>query len=83
MKRFLSIVLTLVLVLTMAPAMALTAHAATTGGACGDNLTWTYNNSTCTLTIFGIGPMWTFGNGWGEHKMPWGTTIKKWYLETA
>ena len=29
-------------------------------GKCGENLTWTYNTATRTLTISGVGPMWDF-----------------------
>ena len=34
--------------------------------ACGDNLTWSFDAPTGTLTITGSGPMWSFENG-----MPW------------
>lgn len=41
-----------------------------TSGSCGDNLTWSYDWDTQTLTISGTGDMWNFdpGNrsGWTE-----------------
>ena len=30
------------------------------GGACGDNLTWSYDPASCALTIQGSGDMWDF-----------------------
>ena len=56
MKRLMSILLTLVLVLTMIPGMAVTAHADTVaGGECGENLTWSLEDGV--LTISGTGSM--------------------------
>ena len=43
-------------VLMLLPLMAL----ADDRGKCGDNLTWTYVESTKTLTIFGTGGMWNY-----------------------
>ena len=37
-------------------------------GPCGDNLKYTYEEATKTLTISGSGDMWNFGN---EHTLPW------------
>ena len=41
-------------------------------GKCGDNLTWTYDSATETLTISGNGPMWHYNLYFGEgSKAPW------------
>ena len=43
-----------------------------TGGECGDNLTWTFDESSNTLTISGTGAMWDYNNsGAGETTAPW------------
>ena len=53
-RRILSALLVLCMVLACLPA---TAFAAETEGTCGDNLTWTYDETTATLTISGEGAM--------------------------
>ena len=56
MKKFskiLSVILSIMMVISIVP---ITASAATSG-TCGDNLTWTYDDSTGTLTISGVGDM--------------------------
>lgn len=41
-------------------------------GSCGDNLTWTFDESSNTLTISGTGAMWDYNNsGAGETTAPW------------
>ena len=55
MKKYLSLLLALVMVLSLMPAAALTAQAAETSGTCGEKLTWTLENGT--LTISGTGAM--------------------------
>ena len=47
--------------------------AAVYSGSCGDNLTWTYDTDTYTLTISGTGPMEEFPilEGSGERNIPW------------
>ena len=60
LKRFLSILLAAVLVLTMLPVSAFAKNAETTypvTGTCGDNLTWTLDEQG-TFTISGTGEMW-------------------------
>ncbi len=52
-QKFLSVFLALMMVLSIIP---ITASAATSG-PCGENLSWSYNSSTFTLTISGTGKM--------------------------
>ena len=60
MKRLLSAILTMALLLSFLPALPLTASAATVApGTCGDNLTWTLDDAG-TLTISGTGEMYDF-----------------------
>lgn len=46
------------------------ANAAATSGTCGENLTWNYDESTCTLTISGTGAMRDYDITNGP-KAPW------------
>ncbi len=62
-RKLLSIILAIMMVITIVP---LTASAATSG-TCGDNLTWSYDTSTYTLTISGTGAM----EDYGESNRPW------------
>ncbi len=57
-KRMATTLLTLTLTVTLMMALALPA-AASTSGTCGENLTWTLDE-TGTLTISGTGPMYDF-----------------------
>ena len=60
MKRILSMILALVMVLTCLPALPMEAHAATVkSGKCGDDLRWTLS-SEGTLTISGTGDMYDY-----------------------
>ncbi len=62
MKKYLSIILTMMLVISIAPISNFTANAATSG-ECGTNLTWEYNTSTKELVISGTGSMNYYGSG--------------------
>jgi len=67
-KRLISCVLCLCMLIGV---MGLTpvAHAETTSGVCGDNLTWSFDDETGTLTISGSGPMTNYSNS----TAPWHT----------
>lgn len=65
-SKFLSIVMTLIMVISIIPMSSITATAATSG-TCGDNVTWIYDASTQTLTISGTGEMVHY-NGYNR---PW------------
>ncbi len=82
LTKCLSLVLSLALLLTLLPSLALTAHAEVYSGYCGnesyygddgewhngENLTWTLDTNTGALTIEGSGAMSEFG--WYEN-VPW------------
>ncbi len=66
-KRILSLLLCVTMLLTFLPQTVLFASAATSG-TCGDNLCWSYNISTYTLTITGSGEM----TNWNIYSdVPW------------
>ena len=67
MKRWMPFLLIICVVLLL-PAVSLAARAADTSGTCGDNLTWTFDEATGTLTIQGTGPMWDWD---GAYATPW------------
>ena len=55
LTRALSALLAMTLLLAAAPQLTLTAHAAS--GACGEHLTWSFDEASGTLTISGFGEM--------------------------
>ncbi len=61
-KKILSIILTIIMLISI---FSITASAETVSGTCGDNLTWTFDGST--LTISGVGAMY----GYTSKKRPW------------
>lgn len=60
-KRLMALFIAFALVFVLLPAAALPASAETLTGVCGDDLTYTLDLSTKTLTITGTGPMDDFG----------------------
>lgn len=72
-KRFLASLLALGMLLTMVTGAAWAAdgdgaNTPPTTGSCGDNLTWSYNAATKTLTISGSGDMMEFDD---SNPCPW------------
>ena len=63
-SKILSIILAILMVISIIP---ITASAATYSGACGDNVNWTYDSSTYTLTISGTGKM----HDYYDNDCPW------------
>ena len=63
-QKILSVILAILMVLSIVP---ITASAAITSGTCGDNVIWTYNTTTFTLTISGTGDM----KDYGMSNRPW------------
>ena len=53
----LSLLLTVALLCALFPQLSLPAKAAATSGICGENLTWSFDETTGTLTITGSGDM--------------------------
>lgn len=49
----------------------LSAWAQVTSGSCGDNLQWSFNEQTATLTITGTGPMWDYNMESDSVPSPW------------
>ncbi len=58
-KRILSVLLVIVMLLGILPSISI-ANAGFYSGTCGDNLTWSYNVQTYTLTISGTGDMYDY-----------------------
>ena len=57
LNKILAIILAILMVMSIIP---ITVSAATYSGTCGDNVTWTYDSSTYTLTISGTGDMYDY-----------------------
>lgn len=58
-KKILSVLLALIMIVSIVPLSSITASAATSG-KCGENVTWTYDKETETLTISGFGSMYDY-----------------------
>ena len=58
-RKTISLLLALALLFALAPQLTLTANAAASG-KCGDNLTWSFDAGSGTLTISGYGEMYDF-----------------------
>ena len=68
-KKFLSVLLAFIMIVSIIPISNITASAAPSG-ACGDNLTWIFSEKTGTLTISGTGDMYDYSNmerPWERH----------------
>ena len=62
MKRTLSLILSLVMLLSITAGLNLTAKAETKTGTCGENVTYSLDSSTGELTISGTGKMDDYQN---------------------
>lgn len=81
-SRILAMLLCLVLVLGMLPMTVFAADPTT--GTCGENLTWSVDTETGTLTISGTGEMDDYDVGYYENAAPWsesGVQITKLVVE--
>ena len=56
-KKILSLFMTLIMIISIIPMSTITASATEISGTCGENLAWTFDEETGTLTISGIGEM--------------------------
>ena len=76
LTKILSVILIVCITLTSAPLsgivglelpewldFSIISKAATTSGTCGENLTWSYDTSSYTLTILGAGDMYDYSDG--------------------
>lgn len=66
MKKLLSFLICTALILSIIPTAVFAAGE--TSGKCGNNLTWSYNTETATLTISGTGDMYNYGS---YDAVPW------------
>ena len=66
-KKFLSLVLAVLMLLSIMP-YAVSVNALETTGQCGDNVYWEYDENVKTLSLNGYGDTWNFGTG--EHTSP-------------
>ena len=68
-NKLLSVFLALIMMLCAVPMSSITAGAegVATSGTCGDNLTWSFDESTGTLTISGEGDMYNYD----YYTQPW------------
>lgn len=62
--------LSLLLVLTLLLSLFAGSFSFAAENSCGDNLTWSYDEDACTLTISGSGAMWDYAAS-GENLPPW------------
>ena len=69
MKKYLSVLLALMMVICAIPMSTFTTSAETTSGTCGDNAIWNYDDNTYTLTISGEGEM----QDYDFNNRPWET----------
>ncbi len=60
MKKGLALVLSFVMVLSMLSVIPVTAFALDDVGFCGDNVTWSFDSGTGTLTLSGTGATWDY-----------------------
>ncbi len=68
MNKILAIILATLMIISVIP---ISSSAATYSGTCGDNVIWSFDESTGTLTISGIGDMYDFRKNnapWNAHK---------------
>ena len=69
MKKINKAILVLLALIMLLSIVPITASAATTSGTCGENLTWTFDETTGILTISGEGEM----RDYNADNRQWGT----------
>lgn len=80
-KRILAALLTALMLLTFS--VCFVCFAADESGGCGSGLTWTYSESTRTLTISGTGAMNDFKASTSANNASWASTDAPWYSHYA
>ena len=73
MKKFLSILLSFAMLLSITAGLNLTAYAFTFTGNCGANAQYSFDESTGVLTITGSGDMKDYGH---DYDVPWNSKTK-------
>ena len=68
-KRIFCFFLALTMMIALLPTMALAETI--TSGKCGENATWSYDQTTKTLTIAGSGAMDDYEHEWDQNPAPW------------
>jgi len=71
LKRKVSLLLAICLLIALFPAMAMTADAATYSGTCGPSARWSLDTGTGVLSITGSGKMYDYEDDWMENPAPW------------
>lgn len=79
MKKFVSLFLSLVMLLSITSGLTFNVYAATpTTGKCGENIIWKYNSSSKTLTLSGTGAIDSFtDDDFSNLERPWKNYIHK------
>ena len=73
MKKLLSIILVFVMLCSTFAGLQITTHALSSSGNCGENVTYTFDFSTCELVISGSGEMYGY---WGSQSPFYKSNIK-------
>ncbi len=68
-KRIFCFFLALTMMIALLPTMALAETI--TSGKCGENATWSYDQTTKTLMIAGSGAMYDYEHEWDQNPAPW------------
>lgn len=79
MKKFISLFLSLIMLLSITSGLTFNVYAATpTTGKCGENIIWKYNSSSKTLTLSGTGAIDSFtDDDFSNLERPWKNYIHK------
>ena len=87
MKKALCFVLSLITVVSIISGIGLSANAGIQSGYCGDNVQWSYDSSSKTLTIYGNGAMYDNGMVMDEYgslyRHQWPISYEKLIIENG
>ncbi len=74
-NKFISMILVLIMAISLIPTSVITASAIEFSGACGENLTWNFDDSTGKMIISGTGAMDDYYDGSVMLSRPWDSQI--------